>query len=146
MHSWNIGLAVMKKFSILASPQSMTISISRHTILLSCICTEYWYRSSPLEMFLGKGVLKICSRFPGEHLFWSVISIKLQSNFIEIVLRYGCSPVNYLHNFITPFRKNTSGGVLLTDHYKLFLLPVVFQWNRNIKTLVLGLHKSINSQ
>ena len=40
-------------------------------------------RSSPLEMFLGKGVLKICSKFTGENPCWSVISIKLlkQSHF-----------------------------------------------------------------
>ena len=29
----------------------------------------------------------------------SVISIKLQSNFIEITLRHGCSPTNLLHLF-----------------------------------------------
>ena len=31
-------------------------------------------------MFLRKGVLKICSKFTGEHPCQSVISIKLQSN------------------------------------------------------------------
>ena len=36
-----------------------------------------------------------------------------KSNFIEIVLRHGCSPVNLLHIFRTPFYKNTSGWVLL---------------------------------
>ena len=45
-------------------------------------------------MFLGKGVLKICSKFAGEHLCRGVISIKLVSNLIEIVLRHGRSPVN----------------------------------------------------
>ena len=34
------------------------------------------------EVFLGKGVLKICIKFTGEHLCRSVISIKLQRNFI----------------------------------------------------------------
>ena len=38
---------------------------------------------------------------------------KLQSNFIEITLRHGCSHVNLLHIFITSFSKNTSGGLLL---------------------------------
>ena len=37
----------------------------------------------------------------------------MQSNFIEITLRHGCSPVNLLHIFRTPFPKNTSGGLLL---------------------------------
>ena len=64
-------------------------------------------------MFLIKGVLKICCKFTGEHPCRSVISIKLQSNFIEIKLRHGCSPVNLLHIFRTSFLKNTSGGLLL---------------------------------
>ena len=34
-------------------------------------------------------------------------------NFIEITLRLGCSPVNLLHIFRTPFPKNTSGWLLL---------------------------------
>ena len=37
----------------------------------------------------------------------------MPSNFIEITLRYGCSPVNLLHIFRTLFRKNTYGGLLL---------------------------------
>ena len=50
---------------------------------------------------LRKGVLKICSQFRGEHPCRSVVSIKLQSNFIEITLRHGRSPVNFLHIFKT---------------------------------------------
>ena len=43
------------------------------------VTTEYpIVRSSHLEAFLGKGVLKICSKFTGEHPCQSVISIKLQ--------------------------------------------------------------------
>ena len=49
-------------------------------------------------MFLGKGVLKIGSKYTGEHSCQSGISIKLQSNFIEIALQHGCSPV-YLLQF-----------------------------------------------
>ena len=70
-------------------------------------------RSRLLEMFLRKGVLKICSKFVGEHPCRSVISIKLQSSFIEIAFRYGCSPVNFLHIFRAPLPKNTSGGLYL---------------------------------
>ena len=67
--------------------------------------------SFPLE----KGVLKICSKFTGKHPRRSVISIKiaLQSNFIEIPLRRGCSPVTLQHIFRTHFSKNTSGWLLL---------------------------------
>ena len=52
-------------------------------------------RSSPV-VFLGKVILNVCSKCTGEHPYWSVISIKLQSNI-----------------FRTPFHKNTSGGLLL---------------------------------
>ena len=77
-------------------------------------------RNSRSEVFLRKGVLKICSRFTGEHPRRSVISIKLLClnllcNFIEITLRHGCSPVNLLHIFRTSFTKNTSGLLLLNQ-------------------------------
>ena len=70
-------------------------------------------KSSHPEVFLRKDVLKICSKFTGEHPCRSVVLIKLLCNFIEIALRYRCSPVNLLHIFRTPFAKNTSGGLLL---------------------------------
>ena len=68
-------------------------------------------------MFLRKGVLRICRKFTGEHpcrsVISSVISIKLFCNFFETALRHGCSPLNLLHIFKTPFPKNTSGRLLL---------------------------------
>ena len=74
------------------------------------------YRSSRPEVLLGKGVLKICSKFTGEHPCRSAISAKLLCNFIEIALRNGCSPVNLLHIFRTPFLlKNTSGGTKIAN-------------------------------
>ena len=51
--------------------------------------------SSHPQVFLRKGVLKICSKFTGEHPCRSVISVKL------------------LHIFRTPFPKNTSGRLIL---------------------------------
>ena len=60
-------------------------------------------RSSPPGVLLGKGALKISSKFPGEHPCRSVVSRKLLCNFIEITLQHGCSPVNWLHIFRTPF-------------------------------------------
>ena len=48
------------------------------------------FRSSRPEVFLGKDVLKIRSKFTGEHPCRSVISIKLQSKFIEITLQHEC--------------------------------------------------------
>ena len=66
---------------------------------LGVIYFDLSFRSSHSEMFIGKGVLKICSKFTAEHPCRSAISITLQSNFIEITLRHGCSPVNLLHVF-----------------------------------------------
>ena len=60
-------------------------------------------------MFLRKGVLKICSKFTGEHPCRSAISI------IEIPLRHGRSPVNLLHIFKTSLPKNISGWLLLQN-------------------------------
>ena len=60
-------------------------------------------RRSLLDMFLGKGVLKICSKFAGEYSCRSAISIKLQSNAIEITLPHGCSPVNFGAYFQSTF-------------------------------------------
>ena len=68
---------------------------------------EVTHRSSHPKVFLGKDVLKICSKFTGKYPSRSVISIKSLYSFIEIALRYGCSPVNLLHIFRTPFPKNT---------------------------------------
>ena len=72
-------------------------------------------RSSHPELFLRKAVLKICSKFTGEHSCRSAISIKLLCNFIEITLRHGCSPVNLMHVLRTPFLKKTSGRLLLDN-------------------------------
>ena len=66
-------------------------------------------RSSHPEVFLGKGFLKIYNKFTGEHPWQGAISI----NFIEIILRHECSPVNLLRIFRTPFPRNTSGRLLL---------------------------------
>ena len=46
---------------------------------------------------IGKGALKICSKFTGEHPCQNAISIK-----------HWCSPVNLLHIFRRPFLKSTS--------------------------------------
>ena len=62
-------------------------------------------RNSHPDLFLAKVVLKICSKFTGEHSCQSVISIKLLCNFTEITLWHGCSSVNLMHIFRTPFLK-----------------------------------------
>ena len=67
----------------------MTLKCDQNQSRIHCNSTV---RSSPSEVFLGKGVLKICSKFTGEHPCRSAISIKLKR---------------------TPFPKNTSGWLLL---------------------------------
>ena len=79
-------------------------------------------------------VLKICSKFTGEHPCQSAISIKLQNIFNEIALRHGCSLVNLVHTFRTPFTRNTSGNLLLSS--RLFF---VTEWFNFILPIYLGL-------
>ena len=62
------------------------------------------------EVFLGKVVLKICSKFTGEHPCRRAILINLLCHFSEIAVRHGCSLVNLQHIFRTPFAKNTSAA------------------------------------
>ena len=93
---WNIFLVVHSSFF--------------HNLIWKCfvgvwrIAISVTCRSSRPEVFLRKGVLKICSQFTGEHPCRSAI---------EIALRYGCSPVNLQHIFRAPFSRNTSGWPLL---------------------------------
>ena len=75
-------------------------------------------------MFLGKDVLKICIKFIGEHPCRSVISIKLQSKFIEITFRHGSSPVNLLHILRKPFPDNTYEQLLLLCDFNIDLVWV----------------------
>ena len=87
-------------------------------IFLTLICCSkntktFMHQSSNPKMFLRKSVLKICSKFTGEHPCRSAISIKLFCNFIEIALRHGRSPVNLLHIFRTPFPRNTFWWLLV---------------------------------
>ena len=53
------------------------------------------FRETASEVFLRKGVIKICSKFIGEKPCQGAIS--------EITLRLGCSPVNLLNIFRTSF-------------------------------------------
>ena len=69
---------------------------------------------------LRKKFLKICNKFTGEHPRRSVISIKMQSNFIEITCWHGCSRVTLLHIFRTPPPENTSGALLLNEVMKAY--------------------------
>ena len=93
-------------------------------------------RSSHPNVFLGKDVLKRCRKFTGEHPCRSPISVKFLCNFIEIVLRLGCSPLKLLHIFSTSFYKNISRGLFIgllnvtsTHHFivwDLFIYLIIY--------------------
>ena len=82
-------------------------------------------RSKPPEVFLRKGVLKMWSKFTGEHPCRSVTSVKLQSNFIEITLRHGCSPVNLLRIFRTPFPRKPLGSCFCQQNHACYMYHIV---------------------
>ena len=63
-------------------------------------------RSSCQEVFLGKVIFKYAANLQ-ENTHVEIAKPKLQSNFIEIALRHGWSPVNLLHIFRTTFPRNT---------------------------------------
>ena len=89
-----------------------SIDISKVTFWSACLKVKNILKnkSSPPNEFLRKGILKTYSRFTEEHPCQNVISMNLQSNFIEIT--YGCSPLNELCIFRTSFPKDTSGGLV----------------------------------
>ena len=77
---------------------------------------------------MGKGVLKIRSKFIGEHTCQNAISIKLLCNFIEIALRH-LSSLNLQHIFRTPFSKNTSGGCFrILELHVVNLIAIFSHW------------------
>ena len=83
---------------------------------------QWIVRSSYQEVFLVKGVQKICSKFTGEHQCRSGISIKLQST-----LWHGFSDVNLLHIFRTPFSRNTSEWLILNSNF--FMDEIGNEWH-----------------
>ena len=74
------------------------------SLFLIMLQTGLYPQKQSLGVFCEKDVLKLCSKFSGEYPCQSMI---------EITLCHGCSSVNLLHIFRTPFRKNASGGMLL---------------------------------
>ena len=75
----------------------------------------------------------------------------LQSNFIEITLRHGCSLANLLHILRTPFLKNTSGQLLsnirktiLVITYCLNIIWIVPFSIYKVNCLFFSLHKEFS--
>ena len=92
---------------------NMTRGTIESAVLWCSILMSRVLRNSHLQVFLGKGILKICSKFTGEHPCRTVISRKLLFSFIEIALRHGCSLVNLLLIFRALFCNNKCGELLL---------------------------------
>ena len=83
------------------------LSVVSYPVSLLCIHTHAdLNRGIPQEVFLGKGVLKICGKFTGKNPCQSMTSIKSLGDFIKITYWHGFSPVNLLHIFKTPFPRN----------------------------------------
>ena len=73
-------------------------------------------RSSHPEVFPGKCVLKICSKFTGEHTCWSAISIKLDFNKVALQLYWNRTSAWVLLCKFAVYFQNTSGWLLLKVH------------------------------
>ena len=88
------------------------------------------FRRSPPAVFLRKGVLKICSKFTGEHPCRSGISIKLLKSHFSM----GAFPANLIHNFRISFYKKNYGGRLLDIGFSLFsILTTSIEKKRNFE-------------
>ena len=62
----------------------------------------------------------------------------LQGNFIEIILRHGCSLVNLLYILRIPFYKNTYGGLLLHLVF-LFMVSLMTCFKRNYQHIEINM-------
>ena len=89
-----------------------SLMICMEEIVLKRKKNKYFFSQS--MGVLTKRCSENCSKFTGEHPGQSVISIKLQSKFIEITLWHGCSPINLLHIFKKlQKKKNSNRGLSL---------------------------------
>ena len=67
---------------------------------------------------MERGILGVCCGFSGAHPCVGVISIKLQSGFVEMALLRGCLPVGLLRVCGASFLEKTSEGLLVkTDNF-----------------------------
>ena len=73
------------------------------------MATSEAYRTSRLEVFCKKGVLKNFANFTGKRLCWSLFLI----NFIKMRLQRRCFPVKFAKFLRTPIVKNICERLLL---------------------------------
>ena len=86
--------------------------------------------------------------FEGLLIGWYSIWSQLLCNVIEITFRHGCSPKNLLHNFRTPFPKNTSGQLILAVIiYKVvYFFEVIYFWKSlNSECLIAEIYSKYNN-
>ena len=81
---------------------TLTVELVFHLQIVRILLYQAETWSLSPEVFFWKVFLKIYSKFTREHPCQS-----------EITLRHGCSHLNSLYIFTTPFAKNTTRGLLL---------------------------------
>ena len=78
-------------------------------------CWIFFKKQTPrgtIKKMCSKNMQKIYRRTPIAKYDFNKVVLQL-CNFIEIALWYGCSPVNLLYIFRTPFPRKTSGWLIL---------------------------------
>ena len=93
---------------------------------INIVFTECLRVTASLKSFVALEV------FSGERPCRSVISVTLESSFIEMALRHRCCTVNLLHIFRTALFKNTSGGLRYTYSDKSFCYYRFCQDNKKL--------------
>ena len=78
---------------------------------INCIAQKQPPKGVPRKR-CSENMQQIYRRIPIPKCDFNKVALQL-CNFIEIALRHGCSPVNLLHVFRTPFLKNISQWLLL---------------------------------
>ena len=88
-------------------------------------------------MFFRKRALKICSKFTGEHLCSSVISMYLQYIFAEMKLLHVRFPVNLPHICKKLSYKNTCGGLFLKLQKQMQEKQPTFDFNHIFRQILI---------
>ena len=87
----------------------MIVSLLRHILVKRNFGELFSYRSRHPEVFFKKVFWKYAANLQEN----AHVELRLHISLYWITLRDGCSPVNLLHIFRTPFSKNTSRRLLL---------------------------------
>ena len=96
-------------------------------------------RSSHSEMFLGKGVLRICNKFTGEHPCQNAVSIKSLCNTSRGCFCYEYNEENIVKekSYFQGSTKSSCIGLFLSD------FPLSFQNTFPVKSGVFDFHKMV---